>query len=71
MKMQIPSLPLGAAFGVVKIAVSPVMLYTKQHCAHKCCFIRHYRHDEMKMRPVGPITADQRHVKEGFGKMNR
>ncbi len=25
-------------------------------------------HDEMKMRPIGPITADQRH---GFGKINR
>ncbi len=50
MKMQIHSLPLGAAFGAVKIAVYPVTLYTKQHCAHKCCFIRHYRHDEMKIK---------------------
>ncbi len=33
-----------------KIAVFPVTLYTKQHCAHKRCFIRHYRHDEMKMK---------------------
>ncbi len=24
-----------------------------------------------KMRPIGPITADQRHAKEVFGKMNR
>ncbi len=33
MKMLIHSLPLGAAFGAVKIAVSPVKLYTKQHCS--------------------------------------
>ncbi len=55
MKIQIHSLPLGAAFGAEKIAVSPVKLYTKQHCTHKRCFIRH---DEIKMRPIGPITAD-------------
>ncbi len=48
MKMQIHSLPLGAAFGAVKIAVSSVTLYTKQHCTHKRCFIRHYRRDEIK-----------------------
>jgi len=30
--MQIRSLSLGAAFGEVKIAVSPVTLYSKQHC---------------------------------------
>ncbi len=50
MKTQIHSLPLGAAFGALNIAVSPVTLYTKQH--YKCCFIRHYRQDEMKMRPI-------------------
>ncbi len=52
MKMQIHSLPLGAAFGALKISVSPVTLYTTQHCAHKHCFIRHYRWDEMEMRPI-------------------
>ncbi len=35
---------------LLKIAVSPVTLYTKQHCAHKRCFIRHYRQDEMEMK---------------------
>ncbi len=50
MKTQIHSLPLGAAFGALNIAVSPVTLYTKQH--YKRCFIRHYRQDEMKMRPI-------------------
>ncbi len=50
MKTQIHSLPLGAAFGALNIAVSPVTLYTKQHYKH--CFIRHYRQDEMKMRPI-------------------
>ncbi len=50
--MQIHSLPLGAAFGAVKIVVFPVTLYTKQYCAHKHCFIRHYRCDDMKMRPI-------------------
>ncbi len=39
-------------FWSVNISVSPVTLYTKQHCAHKRCFIRHYRRDEMKMRPI-------------------
>ncbi len=29
--------------------VSPVMLYTKQSSSHKCCFLRHYMQDEMKM----------------------
>ncbi len=29
-------------------SVSPVTLYTKQHCAHKRCFIRHYRRDKWK-----------------------
>ncbi len=53
MKMQIHSLPVDAA--LVKIAVSPVKLYTKQHCAHKRCFIKHYSRDEMELRP---ITAD-------------
>ncbi len=67
MKMQINYLPLGAAFGAVKIAVSPVKLYTKQHCTHKRCFIRHYRRDEIKMRT---ITTDKHRAKEGFGKMN-
>ncbi len=47
---QISSLPLGAAFGAVKIAVSPVTAVHTQHCVHKRCFIRHYRHDEMKMK---------------------
>ncbi len=62
--MQINSLPLGAAFGAVKIVVSLVTMYKKQHCAHKGNFIRHNR-------PIQPITADYRHTKEGFGKMNR
>ncbi len=48
--MQIHSLPLGAAFGALNISVSPVTLYTTQHCAHKRCFIRHYRRDEMEMK---------------------
>ncbi len=48
MKMQIHSLPLGATFGALKISVSAVTLYTKQHCAHKHCFIRHYRRMKMK-----------------------
>ncbi len=63
MKMQIHSLPLGGAFAAVKIAVSPVTLYTQQHCAHKHCFIRHYRRDEMKMRPINQsaqISVTQR-----------
>ncbi len=34
-KMQIHSLPLGATFGAVKLAVSPVTLHTMHHCAHK------------------------------------
>ncbi len=50
MKTQIHSLPLGAAFGALNIAVCPVTLYTKQH--YKRCFIRRYRQDEMKMRPI-------------------
>ncbi len=50
-------------FGAVKIAVAPEPLYTKQQWVR--CFIRRYRHDEMKMRPIGPITADQRHAKGG------
>ncbi len=56
-KMLIHSLPLGATLGAVKIVVYPVTLSTKQHCTHNC-FIRHYRHDEIKMRPIEPITAD-------------
>ncbi len=47
MKMQIHSLPLGAAFRAQRIAVSLLKLSTKQHCH---CFIRHYRHDEMEMK---------------------
>jgi len=50
MKTQIQSLSRGAAFGAVKIAVSPVTLYTQQHYKH--CFIRRYRQDDMKMRPI-------------------
>ncbi len=28
---------------LVKIAVTPVTLYTKQHCTHKCCLNRHIK----------------------------
>ncbi len=48
--MQINSLPAGAAVGMVEIDISSVTLYTKQRSAHKCCFIRHYMQDEMKMQ---------------------
>ncbi len=58
-------------FWSVKIAVSPVTLYTKQHCAHKRCFIRHYRHDEMKMRPIDQSLQISVTQRRGFGKMNR
>ncbi len=34
---------------IAETEVSPVTLYTKQSSAHKCCFIRHYMQDEMKM----------------------
>ncbi len=43
--MQIHSLPAGGDCR----EVSPVTLYTKQRSAHKCCFIRHYMQDDMKM----------------------
>ncbi len=44
--MQMYSLPAGGAVGVGEVEVSPVTLYTKQHFAHKHCFIRHYIQDE-------------------------
>ncbi len=43
--MQIHSLPAGGTFRG-EIEVSPVMLYTKQRSAHRCCFIRHYMQDK-------------------------
>ncbi len=52
MKMQIHYLPLRATFATVKIAVSPVTAVHKAALTHKRCFIRHYRHDEMKVRPI-------------------
>ncbi len=67
------SLSLGAAFGAVKIAVSPVPLYTKKAalCSQTLLYqALHCMHDEMEMRPIGPITTDEHHAKEGFGKMN-
>ncbi len=50
--MEINSLPAGDAVVVVESEVSPVTLYTKQSSAHKCCFIRHYMQDEMKMTSI-------------------
>ncbi len=47
--MQIHSQPAGGTVGVVESKVSPVTLYTEQSSAHKCCFIRHYMQDEMKI----------------------
>ncbi len=44
--MQMYSLPVGGAVVVGEVEVSPVTLYTKQHFAHKHCFIRHYIQDE-------------------------
>ncbi len=53
--MQINSLPAGGAVGVGEIAVSPVMLYTKQSSAHKRCFIRHANENDIQnfLKTVG------------------
>ncbi len=50
--MQIHSLPLGGTFGAVKNCGFP------GNAVHKAALRSHYRHDEIKMRPIGPITAD-------------
>ncbi len=52
--MLINYLPAGGAVGVGEIEVSPV--------THKCCFIRHYRQDEMKMTPT--FSEDSRFPSE-------
>ncbi len=54
MKMLINYLALGVAFGAVKIAVSPVKLYTNAALSDITVM--------MKMRPIGP--------KAGFEKIN-
>ncbi len=71
MKMQIHSLPLGAAFGAGKIAVSPVTLYTKQHCTHKHCFllwneIKSTNHRRLESRQGGGVWKNES-LSESFG----
>ncbi len=51
MKMQIHSLPLDAAFGEVKIAVSPVMAVHKA-ALHSQMLLYQAWHDEMEMKSI-------------------
>ncbi len=66
MKMQIHSLPLGAAFVVAK-KVSPVTLYTMQHCAHKHCFTGRINVNEDQSYQSLQISITQR---RGLEKLN-
>ncbi len=47
--MKINYMPAGGAVRV-ESGVSMATLYTNQSSAHKCCFIRHYMQDEMKIK---------------------
>jgi len=65
MKMQIHSSPLGAALWSFK---NSGFFYNAVHKADLLTQTRHYRHDEIKMRTIGPIKINES-LSDSFGSL--